>query len=166
MGFEWHVGYADGSQTYKRVAVVLVLIFLRMRKGRTFGDRGIIDGDIMRRYRQNSGCAWILKLYVFCISYHVTGGGKRSSRQKTTTCPQITDNFLTCLGRDSNPGINERQLTFSGNASDRTTIGAGPIPYVSLRWSGAVLILSYSLNLWFHPILINVRFFEETLRNH
>ena len=39
---------------------------------------------------------------------------------------QVSGNFLTCRGQDSNPDSGERQLAVSGNASDRTAIGAGP----------------------------------------
>ena len=33
---------------------------------------------------------------------------------KTTAQPQVIGNFITCPGRDSNPGIGERQRAVSG----------------------------------------------------
>ena len=43
--------------------------------------------------------------------------------------PQVTGNFLTYLGRDSNPGSGERQRVVSGGAADHTAVRAGPVVF-------------------------------------
>ena len=48
-----------------------------------------------------------------------------SKKQKHAAKPQVTGDFLICLGRDSNPGSGERQLEVIGNALDHTAIRAG-----------------------------------------
>ena len=41
---------------------------------------------------------------------------------ETTTLPQVTGNFLTYPGEDSNRGSGERQRAISGNALDHLAI--------------------------------------------
>ena len=41
--------------------------------------------------------------------------GLKNNPGKTTTKPQVTDNFLSCLESYSNPGSGERQCTVIGN---------------------------------------------------
>ena len=44
---------------------------------------------------------------------------------KSTAEPQVTGNFLTCPGWDSNPESGERQLAVSGNALDHSANRVG-----------------------------------------
>ena len=44
---------------------------------------------------------------------------------ETTAYLQVTGNFLTCHGRDSNLGSGERQLAIGGNALGHTAISVG-----------------------------------------
>ena len=58
---------------------------------------------------------------------------------KTNNQPQVTGNFLTCPGRDSNPGSIERQRAVSCNALNDTAIRAGPLK-LSANYADLILL--------------------------
>ena len=66
-------------------------------------------------------------LRLICEEPVITGGGRKPEYPANTTAlPQVTGNFLTYHGWDTNPDSGERQLAVSGNALDHRAIGAVP----------------------------------------
>ena len=91
--------------------------------------------------------------------------GKPEYLAKPDALPQVTGNFLTCLRWDSNLDSGEKQLAFSDNALDRTTIRTGPL--YMMRRAGRIylrisIIVTYGMFV-FCPFIIGFMHFILTI---
>ena len=64
---------------------------------------------------------------------------------KTTAQPQVTDNYLTCPGRDSNTGSGERQRALSGGALVHMANQSRPSYFVETSRLAYVLLSKFLL---------------------